>query len=109
MAVNNKRDFLKLLGALGLGALGGALTSDVVYRLSEHSVKFQGTLPGYSVMVHSGEVLRLSAVSIHRAGHTVLRMLLLVLDIRLQPRRMRARGRLAVPRRPRPPALTAPT
>jgi len=51
--VNNKRDFLKLLGALGLGALGGALTSDVVYRLSEHSVKFQGTLPGYSVMVQT--------------------------------------------------------
>jgi len=51
MAVNNKRDFLKLLGALGLGALGGALTSDVVYRLSEHSVKFQGTLPGYSVSI----------------------------------------------------------
>jgi hypothetical protein len=53
MAVNSKRDFLKLLGALGLGALGGALTSDVVYRLSEHSVKFQGTLPGYSVMVQT--------------------------------------------------------
>ncbi|MFP3194375.1 MAG: hypothetical protein RXR11_03660 [Caldivirga sp.] len=53
MAVNSKRDFLKLLGALGLGALGGALTSDVVYRLSEHSVKFHGTLPGYSVMVQT--------------------------------------------------------
>ena len=51
--MNSKRDFLKLLGALGLGALGGALTSDVVYRLSEHSVKFHGTLPGYSVMVQT--------------------------------------------------------
>jgi len=53
----NKRDFLRLLGALGLGALGGALAGDVVYglnerRLSESGVA-QAALPGYSVMVQT--------------------------------------------------------
>jgi hypothetical protein len=53
----NKRDFLRLLGALGLGALGGALAGDVVYGLNERRLSESGVvqvaLPGYSVMVQT--------------------------------------------------------
>jgi len=49
MAID-RRDFLKLLGALGLGALGGVLATDIMHGLGERII-VQATLPGYSVMV----------------------------------------------------------
>jgi len=49
MAID-RRDLLKLLGALGLGALGGVLAMDIMHGLGERIIA-QAALPGYSVMV----------------------------------------------------------
>jgi hypothetical protein len=49
MAID-RRDLLKLLGALGLGALGGVLATDIMHGLGERII-VQAALPGYSVMV----------------------------------------------------------
>jgi len=46
----DRRDLLKLLGALGLGALGGVLATDIMHGLGERIIA-QAALPGYSVMV----------------------------------------------------------
>ncbi|MCG2867265.1 MAG: twin-arginine translocation signal domain-containing protein, partial [Vulcanisaeta sp.] len=46
----DRRDLLKLLGALGLGALGGVLATDIMHGLGERII-VQAALPGYSVMV----------------------------------------------------------
>lgn len=44
MAID-RRDLLKLLGALGLGALGGVLATDIMHGLGERII-VQAALPG---------------------------------------------------------------
>ncbi len=52
--MTNRRDALKLLGALGLGSLGGFITADLAYKLLTINAVGktpQSAIPTYSVIV----------------------------------------------------------